>query len=345
MKTKSVFPSVLFLLIGILSAAVYFTAFYRPDKASPLLLIGIKLCTNTAFIAFAFAGVRKNRSLRNRTLIAALLFYATGDILCIFSVPVGGILYFVGHLLIIHSLYISTLIRKKNIVVYIIIAISGTLFLLFMFKNNLASSVIYIAYGLIINIKLALAINDPLYLAASAVFAVSDILGVYRVMFYGVSSAAFYIVTLGIYYLAIVLYSLTAYQYEAKPVVTWSNMTVLARNLNRGGVRFCFTQGWGRDIAAGRYLAMHSDAYIAADINDREKAEKVLSRMEYKMTDCFAECGVYVYFSELFGFLNISFRRFTDDGVILGRREYAIKNCSSVFLRSGIPAIAEQKNR
>ena len=341
MSTSKSNKKYLLLILGALSFVVYLTLFHQFGKSKPLLLALNKLVTNAGFIGFALMGTMENRSLRNAKLIEALIFYAVGDIIAIFSVPVGGIFYLTGHLVLIRSLYITTLIQRKNVIWYIILAVSGTLLLLYMFRNNLGSAPIYVIYGLILNSKLALAISNPIYLVASIVFTLSDILGVYRVINYGDSFFGLYIITIGTYYAGIVLYAFSAYRYEAKPVVTWSNLTVLARNMTRGGVHFCFTQGWGRDIAAGKYLAMHSDAYIAADIGDKTEAEKILSRMEYKMTDSFEECNMYVYYSELFGFLNISFRTFTEDGVILGKREYAIKNCRSIFLKTGIPAISK----
>ena len=341
MSTSKSYKKYLFLILGALSFVVYLALFHQFGKSKPLLLALNKLVTNAGFIGFALMGVKENLSLRNTKLIEALIFYAAGDIIAIFSVPIGGIFYLIGHLLLIRSLYITTLIQRKNVIWYIILAVSGTLLLLYIFRKSLSSVLIYVIYGLILNSKLALTISNPLYLIASIVFTMSDILGVYRVINYGDSFFGLYIITIGTYYAGIVLYTFCAYRYETKPVVTWSNMTVLARNMTRGGIRFCFTQGWGRDIAAGKYLAMHSDAYIAADISDKTEAEKILSRMEYKMVDSFEECNVYVYYSELFGFLNISFRTFTESGVILGKKEYAIKNCRSIFLKTGIPTISK----
>ena len=277
MSTRKPYTKYLFLLLGLLSFAVYLTLFYHLGKSKPLVLACNKLVTNAGFIGFALMGTMENRSLRNRKLIEALIFYAVGDIIAIYSVPVGGVFYLTGHFVLIRSLYITTLIQRKNVIWYIILATAGTLALLFMFRNDLGSVPIYAIYGLILNAKLALAISNPLYLVASIIFTLSDALGVYRVINYGDSFFGLYIITIGTYYTGIVLYALTAYRYEAKPVVTWSNMTVLARNMTRGGVRFCFTQGWGRDIAAGRYAAMHSDAYISADIRDKAEAEKILS--------------------------------------------------------------------
>ena len=284
-----------------------------------------------------------NRSLRNRILIIVLIIYAFGDISAIFSVVLGGIFYLSGHLLLIYSLYVTTLITKKHIVCFCAFASFLTLILFVLFHDDLKSFSIYFLYSIILSLKFALAISYPKYFIASLVFALSDIVGVIRLAYFDDSIFIFNVFTLAVYYAGIALYALNAYDYQTKPVVTWSNMTVLSRNLLDKDIRFCFTHGWGKDIANGKYLAMHSDAYIAVDRNDKDKLEKNLPKMEYKTVDYFDGCNLYVYYSELFGYLNVSFRHFTENGVILGKKEYKIKNYKSIFLKVGIPAIAKNK--
>lgn len=332
----------MFLVLGVLSFIVYSVFFYFFRESRLLLLAFNKLVTNAGFIGFALIGTMQTRSLRNIKLIEVLIFYALGDVLSVYSVPAGGILYLAGHLVLIRSLYITTLVTRKNVIWFVIIAVFSALALLILFRDNPGMVPVYMLYALILTLKLSLTISNPIYFIASLVFFLSDALGVYRSLNFGASRFGFCTVTLAIYYASIVIFAFASYKYEAKPVVTWNNMTVLARNMAKGGVRFCFTYGWGKDIAAGKYMAMHSDAYIAVDISDKVKAEQILSRMEYKLTESFDEFNLHVYYSNLFGFLNVSFRTFTEDGIILGKKVYRIKNCRSLFLKSGIPVIIMQ---
>ena len=328
-----------FLVLGILSFAVYAAVFKYFGEGALLFRAISKVVTNVCFIVFAVEGAMVNKSLRNRRMILVLTLYAIGDVLAIFTLISTGITYLIGHLLLIYSLYVTVLITKKNISWFIGIIGLSFLIIIALFKWNLNASYIYLAYAFILASKIALTISSPTYLIASIVFSLSDIVGLLRTVFFGSSVYIFNMLTLVVYYVGIILYAFTTYRYEAKPVVTWRNMTVLARNLTRAGVHFCFTQGWGKDIAAGKYLAMHSDAYIAANINDKAKMEKILTKMEYEITECFDEFNLYVYYSELFGYLNISLREFTSNGVILGKKEYQIMKCPSIFLKEGIPAI------
>lgn len=342
-KTKDLkYPKYSLIILGGVFFLIYSILLYRFGRQCiPLRIVGTTVI-NFCFIFFAYIGVVNNPSLRNKMLIGALILYALGDILAIFSVILGGIFYLSGHLLLIYSLYVTTLITKKHVVCFFsfVLLLASILFILF--NDDLKSFSIYFLYSIILSLKFALAISYPKYFIASLIFALSDIVGVIRLAYFDDSIFIFNVFTLAVYYAGIVLYTLNAYDYERKPVVTWRNMTVLSRNLIDKDIHFCFTHGWGKDIANGKHLSMHSDAYIAVDRNDKDKLEKHLPKMEYKVVDCFDGCNLYVYYSELFGFLNVSFREFADNAVILGKKEYKIKNYRSLFLKAGIPAIAKK---
>ena len=114
------------LATGILIFIINNTAAFFVDESAffwPRTIM--KAVTDTCWIIAAALGTRYYPTRRNELLIPTLIFYALGDIAVMFSVPVGGVLYGIGHVFMLWAILETTYLRRWQRMLFLVMAATG----------------------------------------------------------------------------------------------------------------------------------------------------------------------------------------------------------------------------
>ena len=261
----------------------------------------MKALTDICWVTAAMLGARYYHTKRNVLLIPTLIFYTLGDIAVFFSVPVGGLLYGIGHVFIILAILETTYIHRWQRVIHVFLILIPVSVMLAYYTDP-----VYIAagmgYGLIIATVLAFSLSNRFFWLAGLVFAASDLAGIIRLSV--LDNKVTYVITTTIYFVAFFMLCISVYSTNRKEVVTWNDLFRLLKDSKLKGVSFWVCGKWAIGLIRGnrRYSYDHLD--MAYDIDNVEEFMMWLRHCKYER-QAEGRNGIRHYYSERYGNLSI----------------------------------------
>lgn len=111
------------MLIFIVNSVILLSS---PERAYRTLRVVLKAETALMWTAAAVIGTMYYPTKRNRLLMHTLVWYMLGDIAVMYSYPVGGVLYCIGHLILTWAILETTYIRKWQCILLVVFFITHT---------------------------------------------------------------------------------------------------------------------------------------------------------------------------------------------------------------------------
>ena len=295
------------MLLFIINSVILLTS---PERAFRTLRIILKGGTDIFWIAAAMLGTKYYPTKRNRILMQTLVWYALGDIAVMFSYPVGGALYCVGHLFMIWAILETTYIHRWQIVT-LILCVLVSIVLLLKFLDDPKLIFVGAVYALIVTSTMALSLSNRFFRLAGIVFVISDITGFLRV---SLSNNKYtYFVTTTIYFAAFLMLCISVYSTNRKEVVTWHDLFSMLNDSKSMKVSFWVCGRWALGLIRGDKHYSYKRIDLAYDVDHVDEFLAWIKHARYEGKHRYAG-GVRSYYSERYGELRIFPCLFEPDG-------------------------------
>ena len=281
-----------------------------PERAFRTLRIVLKAGTDLFWIVAAGLGTKYYPTKRNRLLMRTLIWYMLGDMAVMYSYPVGGVIYGIGHLFMLWAILETTYIRKWQIIT-LLVCFLGSLILLLVLVHDLILIIVGTVYALIVTSVMVLSLSNRFFWLAGIVFMISDLTGLLRV---SLSNNKYtYFVTTAIYTAAFLMLCMSVYSVNRKEVVTWSDLFSMLNDSKSMDVRFWVCGRWALGLIRGdkHYAYDHID--LAFDVDRVDEFLTWIKHARYEGKHRYSG-GVRSYYSEKYGELRIFPCLFEPDG-------------------------------
>ena len=294
-------------LVFIINIIILFAA---PEGAFRTLRIFMKAGTDIFWIAGAMLGTKYYPTKRNRILMQTLIWYALGDVAVMFSYPVGGALYCVGHLFMMWAILETTYIHKWQIVILILCALVSVALLLKLLDDP-KLIIVGALYAIIVTSTMALSLSNRFFWLAGIVFVISDITGLLRV---SLSNNKYtYFVTTTIYFAAFLMLCMSVYSTNRKEVVTWYDLFSMLNDSKSMKVSFWVCGRWALGLIRGDKHYSYDRIDLAYDVDHVDEFLAWIKHARYEGKHRYAG-GIRSYYSEKYGELRIFPCLFEPDG-------------------------------
>ena len=298
-------------MIGIIIFIINNTVLFFVDEEAyfwPRLCM--KIMTDLCWVTGSIMGTKYYPTLRNNLLMPTLIFYLLGDVAVFFSVPVGGVLYAVGHVFMIMAIVETTYLRRWQKELWILLLLLPIIVLL-LYTDNTWLIAIGIIYAAIVSAVMTFSLSNRYYWLAGVVFFLSDLTGFMRLVLK--DNKYTYVVTTTIYFAAFFMLCISVYGIHRKEVVTWRDLFRLLSDARDRNIHFWVCGHWALGLIKGdrKYAYDHIDlAYDAA------KEEEFLMWLKHEryQKEFGMEGGARRFYSEKFGNLCIYPCTFDPDG-------------------------------
>lgn len=270
----------------------------------------MKGLTDLCWVAASMLGTRYYPTKRNELLMPTLVFYMLGDIAVFFSVPVGGLLYAIGHVFMLLAIIETTYIRIWQVRLYIVFILIPAAVMLICYDDVFLITV-GILYGLIVTGVLAFSLSNRFFWLAGIVFTASDLTGALRLSL--LNNKYTYVVTTAIYFAAFFMLCISVYSTNRKEVVTMNDLFRMLNDTKSKNVSFWVCGHWALGLIKGdrKYSYDHID--LAYDIDRVDEFLMWMKHARYDRKHKYAE-GTRVFYSEKYGELRIFPCLFRPDG-------------------------------
>lgn len=299
------------LATGILIFIINNTAAFFVDESAffwPRTIM--KAVTDTCWIIAAALGTRYYPTRRNELLIPTLIFYALGDIAVMFSVPVGGVLYGIGHVFMIWAILETTYIRRWQRILFLVMAATGAVLLLMM-VDEIPLIIIGTIYGAIVTAVMCFSLSNRFFWLAGLVFYISDITGLLRLQL--LDNEFTYLITTTIYFAAYFMLCISVFSTNRKEVVTVNDLFSMLKDSRAQKVPFWVCGKWALGLVKGDRYYSYTHIDLAYDIDHVDEFMLWMKHARYERKHKYAE-GVRTFYSERYGELRIFPCLFRDDG-------------------------------
>lgn len=270
----------------------------------------MKGLTDACWIVAAVMGTRFYPTRRNELLIPTLVFYALGDIAVMFSVPVGGILYGIGHVFMIWAILETTYIRRWQRILLLVMLVIGAV-LLFMMVDELPLIIIGFIYGAIVTSVMCFSLSNRFFWLAGAVFYISDITGLLRLQLWDNNIS--YLITTTIYFAAYFMLCISVFSTNRKEVVTVNDLFSMLKDSRARKVPFWVCGKWALGLVKGDRHYSYDHIDLAYDIDHVDEFMAWMKRARYERKHKYAN-GIRIFYSERYGELRIFPCLFREDG-------------------------------
>ena len=308
---SAVYVSVCLVAIGALLFVINsIILLSSPERAYRTLRIFLKAGTDLFWIAAASLGTKYYPTKRNRILIWTLIWYMLGDIMVMFSYPIGAVLYCVGHLFMMWAILETTYIHRWQIIT-LILCILGAITLLMYFVKDPKLIIVGALYAIIVTATMVLSLSNRFFCLAGIVFAVSDITGLLRI---SLSNNKYtYFVTTTIYTAAFLMLCISVYSTSRKEVVTWYDLFSMLNDSKGMKVSFWVCGRWALGLIRGDKHYSYDHIDLAYDIDHVDEFLAWIKHARYEGKHRYSG-GVRSYYSEKYGELRIFPCLFEPDG-------------------------------
>ena len=239
-----------------------------------------------------------------------LIWYALGDVAVMFSYPVGGALYCVGHLFMMWAILETTYIHKWQIVILILCALVSVALLLKLLDDP-KLIIVGALYAIIVTSTMALSLSNRFFWLAGIVFVISDITGLLRV---SLSNNKYtYFVTTTIYFAAFLMLCMSVYSTNRKEVVTWYDLFSMLNDSKSMKVSFWVCGRWALGLIRGDKHYSYDRIDLAYDVDHVDEFLAWIKHARYEGKHRYAG-GIRSYYSEKYGELRIFPCLFEPDG-------------------------------
>ena len=281
-----------------------------PEGAMRTLRTFLKGGTDLFWIAGALLGTKHYPTKRNRLLMRTLIWYALGDIMVMFSYPVGGLLYGIGHLFMMWAILETTYIHRWQIVI-LILCILGSVVLLLNLLDDRVLNIIGALYAIVVIATMALSLSNRFFWLAGIVFVVSDLTGFLRISLY--DNRYTYFVTTTIYFAAFLMLCISVYSTNRKEVVTWHDLFSMLNDSKSMKVSFWVCGRWALGLIRGDKRYSYERIDLAYDVDHVDEFLAWIKHARYEGKHRYSG-GVRSYYSEKYGELWIYPCLFETDG-------------------------------
>ena len=287
----------------------------------------MKGLTDLCWVSAAVLGTRYYPTRRNELLMPTLVFYMLGDIAVFFSVPVGGLLYGIGHVFMLLAIFETTYIRRWQVRLYLILLLIPVA-VMFIYYDDALLVTAGVLYGMIVTAVLAFSLSNRFFWLAGIVFAASDLTGALRLSL--LDNKYTYVITTFIYFAAFFMLCISVYSTNRKEVVTMNDLFRMLNDTKSKDVQFWVCGMWALGLIKGdrKYSYDHID--LAYDIDRVDEFLMWMKHARYERKHKYAE-GARVFYSEKYGELRIFPCMFLPDGTA----ELTIENGHQIKLDEG----------
>jgi len=272
--------------------------------------LAMKCVTDMCWVAASMLGTRYYPTKRNELLMRVLVFYVLGDIAVFFSVPVGGVLYGIGHIFMIWAILETTYIHKWQRYLLIVCVLMPAIVLVKM-VSDVRRIVIGFIYGAIVTMVMVFSLSNRFFWFAGAVFYLSDLAGLLRIM--KMDNKVTYVITTTIYFLAFFLLCVSVFSTNRKEVVTWNDLFSMLNDSKNKNVSFWVCGKWALGLIKGNRRYAYKQIDIAYDIDCVDEFMAWLKHARYEARHRYSG-GVRSYYSERYGEVRIFPCLFNPDG-------------------------------
>lgn len=272
----------LFLFIVAHCMLHYVNSFVSDYHTMMILMVMIKIIINTVLINIALIGMEHKKGYFDKKLLIVLILYAVGDIVATFSPWASGPLYTIGHILMVIILQKKTYIHKIHYVLFVLLYILNA-YLVFKCNPGVVIFIAILFYIIPLVAFMVISFNSPFYMLAGLVFVISDVTGLFSTVV--LEKWWTYIISNLIYYIAIMLISLSTFVVQEKQIVTFSEMMTVVKKLQKHNVRFWLAGSWNAGISWGMYFSQYKDIYIICDESSLNNLNDALREMTYIEND------------------------------------------------------------
>ena len=270
----------------------------------------MKGLTDLCWVAAAMLGTRYYPTKRNLLLMRALVLYAAGDIVVLFSVPAGGVLYGAGHVFMLWAIIETTYIRRWQIRLYLSCMLIPIV-VMPLCNNNIFYITAGILYGAVVTGVMVFSLSNRFFCLAGIVFWVSDFTGVLRLSL--LDNDYTYLITTTIYFAAFFMLCISVYSISRKEVVTMNDLFRMLNDSKSENVSFWVCGKWALGLIKGdkKYSYDHID--LAYDIDNVDDFLMWMKHARYERKHRYS-AGVRSYYSEKYGELRMFPCIFLPDG-------------------------------
>ena len=312
-KNKSVdslIAGFLCLIAAVAANVLLHKVFHESGESEATLSyrIILKILINVFLVGVAVSGALHNRTKRNMFLIIALILYGAGDVLALKGVMPMALPYLLGHAVMIYLLVQTTAIRKYQVRTYIIMVVLGTIMVFTGIGSwGLLNCAGFGIYQLVVLAVAALCLTNPFYLPGGVLFAASDFLGFLRVV--TINNPTTYVITLSVYYLAILGFAASTFFDANKEVVTANDVLSLCDRLDRAKIKYYVGGSWGMTLLRGQRTLSHRALDILYDGSRNAEILKIFEKLRFAESEAPGR-----YYSEVYGTVALRAAEFNEKG-------------------------------
>ncbi len=274
------------------------------------LRVALKIGTDLPWVAGSMLGTNYYPTKRNRLLMGALVWYMLGDIAVMFSFQVGGVLYCIGHVLLLRAIIETTYIRKWQKLLFFVCFIASLMIFLLVI-HDIRSIVIGTVYVMIVSAVMVFSLTNRFFWLAGIVFIVSDITGLLREAYFNNNYA--YTVTSAIYTTAFFMLCISVYSTNCKEVVTVNDLFSMLSDSKSMDVSFWVCGKLALGLIKGEKRYSYERIDLAYDIDHTDDFLAWIRHAGYERNHRYSG-GIRSYYSEKYGELVILPCRFEKDG-------------------------------
>lgn len=282
-RIKGTQINMMILLFFASFAALHYVHNFVPDDLYQLpLRIIIKFIINAVLINIALIGMERVRQEYDRKLIQILILYALGDMASEWSVPIVASFYGVGHILFVLLLYKTTYIGKEKIIIAALLAAATAAAAALLHIEALANPwifVVFVLYESVTWLFFVCAFRNPFYVLSGIVFVLSDITGLVRIAYFNIWWT--YIITLFVYYLAIMLIAFSAFLTSKKMAVSLPEFRSMILTFQKNAVRFWVGGSWNINLLTSFEKAEIKDSVFVCDNSTISELQEALCELGY----------------------------------------------------------------
>ncbi|MBQ1406955.1 MAG: hypothetical protein IIY88_02360 [Eubacterium sp.] len=270
----------------------------------------MKGITDICWVAGAVLGTKYYPTKRNMILLPTLLFYMLGDIAVFFSIPVGGVLYGVGHIFMMIAILETTYLRRWQRHVFIIFTMIPVVAMI-IYGDAILIKIIGIIYGMVVTAVMASSLSNRFFWLAGFVFYVSDITGFLRISL--LNNKVTYVITTFIYFAAFFMLCISVYSINRKEVVTWNDLFSLLSSAEKRNVRIWVCGTWALGLIKGNNKFSYEALDVLYNTAGEDDFRNWLKAGRYEK-EFGKEGAVIRYYSEKYGTLRTYPCTFMSDG-------------------------------
>lgn len=274
--------------------------------------IALKAICDVAIIAIAIMGAILNKRYRNQLIVIALVLYAVADALSTFEAETlfGGPLYVLGHLVVVYAIYVSSHTTKRNARFFFLLMVGALICALIAWPTFGVFVFAMLAYGVVLNLLMALSLGNPYYFAAALMFVAADTFGVLRLSAGDVLNSlglmnAMIAVGLFLYLFATLLYALSTFNCTRKEVTTYGEAKTILKTLEQKDVPFALCGEWAKQMAGSTKLLPAERAELVVDEEDLPRVLAALQARGFERDADLDSSTTLELYSDRYGYLDL----------------------------------------